>query len=475
MTLFGLPAYVGPGAGFAFLGSLLSLITAVVAGIVSIAVWPFRTAWLLLMRPRRSGVRKAIFLGFDGLDPVLTEKLMADGKLPNLALLRDRGSYRRLRTTFPAVSPVAWSTFATGVNPAKHNIFDSVARDLSNYSSTAEIRRKGESFWKILGRHAVRSTILLIPGSYPPEAFNGRELSEPLTGDHDRRISYPSFYASYLAKLLGEDYLTRKHCEAIFFSALDKTRRGVVACVFPFIFNENADAVDAVYLEMDRIVGQTLAVADLETAVFVLSDRGRCACRREVNLNAWLLREGYLVLEPGRAESGEHFEGVDWAHTRAYALGSSGVYLNLRGREGQGIVKLEDAAGLKKELVAKLAVLVDQETNEPVVRAACQASDVYHGPYLNAAPDILIGYAADYRASPDAAHGKVTATILDDNRYAGRGDDCVDPDLVPGILFSNLKMISENPGIEDMAPTALGLFGVPAPAWMEGRSVVAAA
>ncbi|MGA2153819.1 MAG: alkaline phosphatase family protein, partial [Bryobacteraceae bacterium] len=134
MTHWGLFAYIGPGAGFAFLGSFLSLVLAVLAGIASAVIWPFRMAWSLLSRRRRTQFKKAIFLGFDGLDPVIAEKLMAEGKLPNFARLRDRGSYRRLRTTFPALSPVAWSTFATGVNPAKHNIFDFLSRDLRTYA-----------------------------------------------------------------------------------------------------------------------------------------------------------------------------------------------------------------------------------------------------------------------------------------------------------------------------------------------------
>ncbi len=95
--------YFGPGAGFAFLGSFLSLVSAILAGILSVVLWPFRMAWLLMKRPRRSQVGKAIFLGFEGLDPAVTEKLMDEGKLPNLARLRDQGSYRRLRTTNPAL------------------------------------------------------------------------------------------------------------------------------------------------------------------------------------------------------------------------------------------------------------------------------------------------------------------------------------------------------------------------------------
>jgi predicted AlkP superfamily phosphohydrolase/phosphomutase len=104
-----------------------------------------------------------------------------------------------------------------------------------------------------------------------------------------------------------------------------------------------------------------------------------------------------------------------------------------------------------------------------------RASDIYRGPYLNAAPDLIVGYTPGYRASWDAATGKVTPTVFLDNRKAWRGDHCVDPPLVPGVLFSNLKIIAADPGIEDMAPTALSLFGVEAPAWMEGRPLVATA
>jgi hypothetical protein len=102
-----------------------------------------------------------------------------------------------------------------------------------------------------------------------------------------------------------------------------------------------------------------------------------------------------------------------------------------------------------------------------------QASDIYNGPYLGAAPDLIVGYAAGYRASWDAATGRVTSTVLEDNQKAWCGDHCVDPPLVPGVLFSNLRMTADNPGIEDLAPTALSLFGVKEPVWMEGKPVIA--
>src|SRR5260370_3216798 len=129
-------AYIGPGAGFAFLGSFLTLITSLVLSVVSLLAWPFRMAWLLVSRRqgfRKARIKKLIFLGLDGFDPGLAERYMSEGKLPNLSRLKEQGSYSKLRTTFPALSPVAWSTSATGVNPAKHNIFNFLNRALTTY------------------------------------------------------------------------------------------------------------------------------------------------------------------------------------------------------------------------------------------------------------------------------------------------------------------------------------------------------
>ncbi len=592
----GFIAYIGPGAGFAFLGSFLTLLLGVLAGIASLLVWPFR--WLF--RRRAGSVKKAIFLGFDGLDPRVTERLMAEGRLPHFSKLRQTGGYRRLRTTFPALSPVAWSTFATGVNPAKHNIFDFLNRDLRTYApelssakvtrAGVEMRRKSEPFWKILGRNGVSSTVLRVPITFPPEEFNGRLLSamctpdlqgtqgtfsqfiEPhgelkgpageaipfavadgllsIQGQHlalrpgeytawirlrfasargivrfllmadapefslyatpvqidpespAMPISHPPFYAMYLAKLLGtfstlgmaEDtwalnegvidqaaFLQQARDiqgerEAMFFSALQHTRRGVLACVFDttdrvqhMCFGQ-ADVIDALYQDMDRILGRTMESVDAGTALFVLSDHGFCAFRRGVNLNAWLRHEGYLTLLDGAAESGDYFEGIDWARTRAYTFGLSGVYLNLRGREAQGCVEADAAASLRAELAARLTGLRDGEA--VAIQAAYPATEIYSGPYLGAAPDLVIGYAEGYRASWGAAVGRTTTAVFEDNGKAWCGDHCVDPALVPGVLFSNLKLAAHDPGIEDMAATALGLFGVAVPAWMEGRSVV---
>jgi len=318
-------------------------------------------------------------------------------------------------------------------------------------------------------------------------------------------ISQPAYYASYLAKLLGsfstlgmaedtwalnegaideDDFLSQTRLiqlerEAMFFNALDHREQGVVACVFDtsdrlqHMFYryldparagaKHAGVIEAMYVDMDRLVGKTLEKAHAGDAVFVLSDHGFCSFRRGVNLNAWLHRHGYLAIDD---------DEIDWKHTRAYVVGLSGLYLNVRGRESQGIVDPAASEALRGELISRLSGLRDEESGEIAIQNVYSSSAIYRGPYLDAAPDLVIGYARGYRTSWEAALGKVSPRVFEDNMKAWSGDHCVDPSLVPGVLFSNRKLDAEDPGIEDMAPTALRLFGIQPPEWMEGKSVI---
>ena len=322
-------------------------------------------------------------------------------------------------------------------------------------------------------------------------------------------ISHPSYYAAYLAKLLGayatlgmaedtwamnehaiaEDaflqqaYLTYDEREAMFLSALDRTRRGVVACVFDttdrvqhmfFRHMKNGGAygrvIEELYIKADKLVGKALQYVDKETVLFVLSDHGFTSFERGANMNTWLLQNGYLTLKPD-ASGRDYLKDIDWSRTKAYTFGLAGIYLNIKGREALGIVdKGAEATALKRELAAKLSGLTD--AGRLAIRKAWPSDSLYKGPYLNAAPDLIVGYAEGYRASWDAAVGKVTPNVFEDNDKAWSGDHCVDPHLVPGVLFCNREIAAADPGIEDMAPTALDLFGIPAPSYMEGKSVL---
>jgi predicted AlkP superfamily phosphohydrolase/phosphomutase len=148
------------------------------------------------------------------------------------------------------------------------------------------------------------------------------------------------------------------------------------------------------------------------------------------------------------------------------------VYINQKGREAEGIVPPGEAAALKREIAAGLSGLHDEERARLAVQKAWPSESLYTGPYLDAAPDVIVGYADGYRASWDSAVGKVSAHVFADNEKAWSGDHCVDPHLVPGVLFSNRKIEAADPGIEDMAPTALDLFGIAPPPYMEGKPLL---
>src|SRR5262245_20299792 len=151
-------------------------------------------------KPARKAKQRVFVMGFDGLDPTLAQKLMDEGKLPNLAKLRDGGTFRKLETTQPSESPVAWARFATGVNPGKHNIFDFLVRDFETYlpdlagvkrfppkflwgyfptsRPRLESTRGGTSFWRHAGVDGVKSVVLTVPMTFPPEEVeHGKLLS----------------------------------------------------------------------------------------------------------------------------------------------------------------------------------------------------------------------------------------------------------------------------------------------------------
>src|SRR5215468_689519 len=113
-------AYAGPGAGFAVLSSFWTLFVAFFYSFYALVTWPIRQLFRWLRRRKAYGkaqVKRVVIVGFDGMDPELASRFMDEGRMPHFAKMRAGGTFRSLRTTFPAISPVAWSTFQTGVNP----------------------------------------------------------------------------------------------------------------------------------------------------------------------------------------------------------------------------------------------------------------------------------------------------------------------------------------------------------------------
>jgi len=202
-----------------------------------------------------------------------------------------------------------------------------------------------------------------------------------------------------------------------------------------------------------------------------MSDHGFKSFRRGININSWLHKEGYLALKEGAESSGEWFAEVDWSRTRAYALGLAGIFINKQGREAKGIVPPDEADKLAREIASKIEALTDSETGERAVLKAYVARDIYSGPYIDNAPEIVVGYADGYRASWDGVTGYVNDTVFEDNVKSWSGDHCIDPSIVPGSFFCNRPMGADGIRMIDVAPTILNLFDIKKPPYMDGESV----
>jgi predicted AlkP superfamily phosphohydrolase/phosphomutase len=685
------------------LPAALALLLAVASGVVLSQAPACRAR-----RHASTYAQRMVILGFDGLDPALTAKWMKEGKLPNMKRLADQGVLAPLATTQSPESPTAWASFATGVNPGKHNIYDFLVRDTSTYlPDLGMVRREparflfnyipyrrpklsslrgGTSFWVSAGRAGVRSSVLTVPVTFPPEEvpngellsglplpdirgtmgtfyyfgtdlnryeegnteFGGilkrlrfendtahtelvgpanpivqqqmqalrrksgaltaadraalaalqasKDISLPLTIRWNRAdrtatveiegqsiplepgkmsrwvaldfrvnlfvrvhgmaqmllmnagddlqlyvspvnwtpdnpplpISSPPSFSADLFERLG-NYRTLGWAEAtwplnegrmdeqtfmddlyrafddraqVILSRVDSHEWDVLVGVIestdrvqhmmwrfldprhpmydPALAARFGDSIERVYRRADQFVGEVVQRLDPGTAVLIVSDHGFHSWRKAVNLNTWLVQEGYMTLRgqpPGKKtlddlfSGGEFWEDVDWAHTRAYAMGLGQIYFNLRGREASGIVSPGDeATQLAAELSAQLLMLEDPDDGTSIVRAVYDRDDIYHGEYLANAPELQVGMEEGYRVSWQTTLGGAPQGIVYPNMEKWSGDHGgYDSAITSGVLISNRPIVRQGISIVDVAPTVLKYFGVPIPGDIDGQ------
>jgi len=239
----------------------------------------------------------------------------------------------------------------------------------------------------------------------------------------------------------------------------------------PELAREQGDFIPWLYRQMDAVVGRALEWADDRTLLLAVSDHGFGPFRRQFNLNSWLMDNGYAAGGPGfEREAASYFAGIDWSATRAYGLGINGLYLNVRGREQNGIVDPADVDRTASQLAAQLMALRDPDTGARVIQRACRPTEIYSGPCLDRAPDLLVCYAPHYRAGWETILGGYPRALFADNRDPWSGDHAIDSLFMSGVLLANRPLPIDNPGLEDMAPTLLRWFGLPPAPGMTGRT-----
>ncbi|MFK5955418.1 MAG: alkaline phosphatase family protein [Planctomycetota bacterium] len=684
-------AYIGPGAGFAFLSGGLVLIGSLFLAVGILLIYPLKMVYRIATGAGKikGETKRLVIIGFDGMDPRLAQRFMDEGRMPNMKALAEEGGFSPLQTAYPSMSPVAWSSFSTGVDASRHNIFDFITRDPCTYmpilssteitsaekalvkignlelfkrpSSSIRLLRKGIPWWKTLGDKKIFSNIIRVPITFPPEEHHGVLLSGmcvpdlkgtqgsftfwtsdetltgpdaggdvllvgkngnayrcPITGPTDPSqeqatpmrvpmkvevlvegeklrlnigakgdeqivdlgvkdysdwitlefkaakgkakvtgiarfycmgtspefglymtpiqidpsnpampISHPTVYSIYLAKKhgpfstlgLAEDTWAlneRVIDEEAFwkqalniwderrkqlFDALQNTPKGSIVCVFDgtdrvsHMFHRyldeshpaNAgkdtewgkDKVAEIYSIADGLVADVRKKLNpKKDRLMIISDHGFCQFKRGVNLNAWLRDNGYLVLKSdapvddasGKQTSRDWLMDVDWHKTKAFALGLTGMFINRKARERDGIVKEgAELEALKAEIVEKLSALKDPKDGELIFKEVFDAGKIFTGPYVFQAPDLFMGYKRGYRNSWDCATGACPPEVFSDNTKSWSGDHCIDPREVPGVIFSDRPLNTDTPNLMDLGPTALRMFGVDVPKYMQGQ------
>ena len=222
-----------------------------------------------------------------------------------------------------------------------------------------------------------------------------------------------------------------------------------------------------VYRKMDVVIGDIIKRYGADATIIAMSDHGFANFKRQFNLNGWLRENGYV--QP--ASSTSIMADVDWYGTRAYGLGINGLYVNLRGRERDGIV---DSGQEREELIVELKgklEAVRDSNGRRVIRKVHRTDKAYTGPATALAPDLIVGYSRDYRASWSTCLGDMGEEVLSDNDSAWSADHCADVSEVPGVVFSNRPIAADGPALVDMGPTVLEEFGLQVPSSMTGKNI----
>ncbi len=239
-------------------------------------------------------------------------------------------------------------------------------------------------------------------------------------------------------------------------------------------------AIRDVYIQCDKIVGKAMEYVDPDTTIMVVSDHGFHSFRKSVNLNTWLVQNGYMFLHGMENKNytlndlfdkGQFWVNTDWTKTKAYALGLGQIYINLQGREKQGTVSPGDEySGLQNELIEKLKQITDPETGETVILDVYRRDDVYHGEYIGNAPDLMVGFNEGYRVSWQTTLGGIPKDLLENNMKKWSGDHCsFDYRITSGVLLTNRKLSKSDPHISDIAPTVFKTLNVPPVANLDGK------
>ncbi len=458
---------------------------------------------------------KVLVFGIDGAMPEMIFGEWLD-ELPNIKRLMEQGCYARLNSTIPPVSGSAWIGMLTGKSPADHGIFEYIYRKNYSYHDvhvTTSYNIRSKTIWEILSERGKESIISFIPVTYPPRPLKGILITGPMTPQtEDVECTYPKELKQEIKEVLGESLtadvpdfknfrnlpkpeivkeiyrLSKMHIKTMkyliknkewdlfftvingsdrlnhmFWRYMDKKHRKYEPD------SEFENVLKDYYKFVDKELGEILEGLDEDVKVIVVSDHGITRMHNRVNLTDWLIKEGYMVLkEPVTEKKRFSFDLVDWGKTKVFAIGAydAQIFINLRGREPEGIVEREEYRGLIKELEGKLKEISGDDGWRLDTHVFVKKRD-YDGKAIEEAPDMVIYFddlqygcnttlvgnetlwsPSTAQGSDDAAHSKQGIFIMNKSERKGDIGEVSYLDIAPTILDGLGEEIPEDMGGE---------------------------
>jgi predicted AlkP superfamily phosphohydrolase/phosphomutase len=510
-------------------------------------------------RPDSTAAHKVLVIGLDGATFDLIRPWAAKGDLPALARVMEHGAFGELQSTTPPMTAPAWTSFATGVNPGQHRLYDWIAREPGSYrfTPTTALDARAPTIYQLLSERERRVCSLNVPMTYPATPVNGMMVSGMPAPSLKASVTYPDSLLGAILETVGDYILYPDPGQAYSDSGIDQFLQRLYRCtdlrvstleylrqleswdftmvVFngtdtishamwkfmdrdhplhdPAKYEKYGQAIHDFYQTVDGHVGRLLDDLDDQTTLIIMSDHGFGPFHKFIHVNNWLIREGFMAIRKGATSRVKKalfhagfspmnvynmlmrfglgalkrevvrgqgqgllktlflsFADVDWDRTQCYSLGNVGqIYVNVAGREPAGCVQPgAEYEQVRDQVIDRLWQLSDPVTGEKIVEAIYRREEIYSGPELDKAPDIVFiparleyfgfgEYEFGSHRIVEAMRRGISGTHRMNGIFLAYG-----PDIRPGIEVEGAQ-------ITDLAPTILHLMGEPVPVHMDGR------